>query len=65
MLVPILRSDPNPEEALQSLKNELKTGLSKMNCLRLTEKYSELTGDSNQAKAAKEAYVFSQYNKYL
>lgn len=65
VLVPILRSDPNPEEALQSLKNELKTGHSKMNCLQLTEKYSELTGDSKQAKAAKDAYVFLPNNEHL
>lgn len=55
VLVPMLRSDPDPEQTLTMLKNELKTGLAKMNCLQLTEKYSEIIGNSKQAKEAKEA----------
>lgn len=51
----MLRSDPDPDQTLTMLKNELKTGLAKMNCLQLTEKYSEIIGNSKQAKEAKEA----------
>lgn len=51
----ILRSDPQPEVMLQTLKDELKSGLSKMNCLELAEKFCESKGDSLEAKLAKEA----------
>lgn len=55
VLVAILRSDPNPEDMLRSLKEELKSGLPKMNCLELSEKFCEATGNVVEAQLAKEA----------
>lgn len=55
MLVAILRSDPNPDHLLQTLKDELKSGLARMNCLELSEKFNEATGNTVEAKLAKDA----------
>lgn len=50
---------------MKMLTDELKSGLPKMNCLQLTEKYCELTGDANEAKAAKEAHLKYKYYMQL
>lgn len=65
MLVPILRSHSDSERALRMLTDELKSGLSKMNCLQLTEKYCQLTGDAKEARAAKEAHLKYKYYMQL
>lgn len=65
VLLPILRSHADPERALQVLTDELKSGLSKMNCLQLTEKYCELTGNASEARAAKEAHLKYKYYMQL
>lgn len=54
VLVPMLRSDPDPEEALNILKADLKSGLTKINCLQLSEKYNESMGNSTISKTEKE-----------
>lgn len=55
VLVAIIRSDPQPEVMLKTLKDELKSGLAKMNCMELAVKFCESKGDSVEAKLAKEA----------
>lgn len=50
----MLRSDPDPEEALNILKADLKSGLTKINCLQLSEKYNESIGNSTISKTEKE-----------
>lgn len=54
VLVPMLRSDPDPEEALNILKADLKSGHTKINCLQLSEKYNESIGNSTISKTEKE-----------
>lgn len=65
LLVPILRSDPKPDQMLATLKHELKNGLGKMNCLELTEKYCESIGNANEAKLAKISHLKYKYYMIL
>lgn len=61
VLLPILRSNSDPERTLKLLTDELRSGLSKMNCLQLTEKYYELIGNADEARTAKDAHLKYKY----
>lgn len=53
VLVPILHSDMDPVETLEWLKDELKSGLAKINCLLLSEKFGDLKGDTMRSDTEK------------
>lgn len=53
-IVPILRSDPDPNECLQLLKKDLKNGPVKTNCLMLQEKYGANSEDPGRATSERE-----------
>lgn len=61
VLLPILRSDAQSEETLRTLKDELKSGLAKMNCLELSSKFYESMGDPCNAKTSKEQHLKYKY----
>lgn len=61
VLLAILRSDVQSEDTLRSLKDELKSGLAKMNCLELSAKFYESTSDSMNAKTSKEQHLKYKY----
>lgn len=54
----MLQSDPNPREALDLMKLELKNGTSKLNCLQLCERYGQLANIPELIKEAKDSLVY-------
>lgn len=56
-----MRSDAQSEETLRTLKDELKSGLAKMNCLELSSKFYESMGDPCNAKTSKEQHLKYKY----
>lgn len=53
-IVPILRSDPDPNECLRLLKKDLKNGPVKTNCLMLQEKYGANSVDPSRSTSERE-----------
>lgn len=46
---------------MKTLKNELKSGVAKMNCLELSAKFFESFGDQSNAKSSKEQHLKYKY----
>lgn len=63
MLAIYLRSDTNPKNMLETLKQELTVGVPRLNCLLLCERYGQLTGNAELMNVSKDSRL--KYDYYL